>query len=105
MSQSKTSTANDRWYAIPVRVLVVTFLLTLLSFAISLLIGILWLVVAGVSKGLHPNMTTAYRQIALPATAVAGTLILVSTAVMEIRRHHQAKTLAEIERTMKGRVS
>jgi hypothetical protein len=92
--------ANQKpaWYLIPMRVLLVTFLLTLLSFAVSLLLGILGLMIAARLHGLHPNMTTAYRHIALPTAAVVSSIVLISTSAIEIRRYRQTKALAEIER-------
>ena len=87
-----------RWYAIPVRVLLVTFIGTLLAFAVGLLVGIIGTVAGSALRGIHPNMTVAYRQIALPAAVVAGSIIFVLALVMEIRHYRQAKTLAAIER-------
>jgi hypothetical protein len=89
---------NPRWFYIPVRVLLVTFLLTLLSFALSLLVGILGTVIRARLRGLHPNMTVAYWHIAIPVAAVVGAVALVSTAALEIRHYRQAKALAAIER-------
>ena len=86
------------WYFIPLRVLLVTFLLTLLSFAVSLLLGILGLVIAERARGIHPNLTIAYRHIALPAATVVGAIVIICSSVMEIRQYRQAKALAEIER-------
>ena len=80
------------------RVLLVTFLLTLLSFAVSLLLGILGVVIAARFRGLHPNMTAAYRHIALPTAAVISAIVLISASAMEIRRYRQTKALSEIER-------
>jgi hypothetical protein len=87
-----------RWYAIPVRVLLLTFIGTLLSFAVSLLVGIIGTVAVSALRGIHPNMTVAYRQVALPAAIVAGSIIFVLALVMEIRHYRQSKTLAAIER-------
>ena len=87
-----------RWYAIPVRVLLLTFIGTLLSFAVSLLLGIIVTVVFSSLRHVHPNMAIAYRLIALPATLVAGTIIFVLALAMEIRHYRQMKTLAAIER-------
>ena len=87
-----------RWYAIPVRVLLVTFIGTLLAFAVGLLVGIIGTVAGSALRGIHPNMTVAYRQIALPAAVVAGSIIFVLALVMEIRHYRQSKTLAAIER-------
>ena len=98
MSASNKPATKPGWYLIPMRVLLVTFLLTLLAFAVSLLLGILGLVIAARVRGFHPNMTTAYRHIALPAAAIVGAIVLISDSVIEIRRYRQTKALAEIER-------
>jgi hypothetical protein len=87
-----------RWYAIPVRVLLVTFIGTLLSFAMSLLLGIIGTVIVSARRGVHPNMTVAYRLIALPAAVVAGSIIFVLALTMEIRHYRQSRTLAAIAR-------
>lgn len=87
-----------RWYAIPVRVLLVTFLGTLISFAVSLFLGIIGTVTVSALRGVRPDMTMAYRHIALPATVVAGGIIFVLALGMEIRHYRQSKTLAAIER-------
>jgi hypothetical protein len=86
------------WYLIPMRILLVTFLSTLLAFAVSLLLGILALVIAARFSGFHPNMTTAYRYVALPAAALVAAIALISASVIEIRHYRQTKALAEIER-------
>jgi|SRR5580700_9954521 hypothetical protein len=87
-----------RWYAIPVRVLLVTFIGTLISFAVSLLLGILGTVMVSAARHVTPNMTVAYRDVALPAAVVAGGIIFVLALAMEIRHYRQSKTLAAIER-------
>ncbi len=87
-----------RWYAIPVRVLLVTFIGTLISFAVTLLVGIVGTVAVSALRHVHPNMTVAYRQIALPAAIVAGSIVFVLALIMEIRHYRQSKTLAAIER-------
>jgi len=87
-----------RWYAIPVRVLLVTFIGTLISFAVSLLLGILGTVVVSFLRHVNPNMTAAYRMIALPVAVVAGSIIFVLAVAMEIRHYRQSRTLAAIER-------
>ncbi|MFZ0297445.1 MAG: hypothetical protein WAM13_03780 [Candidatus Sulfotelmatobacter sp.] len=86
-----------RWYAIPVRVVLLTFIGTLISFAISLLLGIIGTVAMAAVRHVHPNMTVAYRHIALPAAAVAGSIIFVLALIMEIRHYRQSKTLAALE--------
>ena len=87
-----------RWYAIPVRVLLVTFIGTLISFAISLLLGIVGTVIVSSLRHVNPNMTEAYRRIALPSALVAGSIIFVLALIMEIRHYRQSKTLSAIER-------
>ncbi|HXZ46965.1 MAG TPA: hypothetical protein VEH02_09595 [Pseudolabrys sp.] len=85
-----------RWYFIPVRVVLVTFLLTLLSFAVSLLLGILGLAIRARLQGLHPNMTLAYRHVALPSAVIVGVVALIALTALEIRNYRQSKALAEI---------
>jgi hypothetical protein len=92
------NTTKPHWYLIPVRILLVTFLLTLLSFAASLLLGILGIVIVAALRGIHPNLPIAYRHIALPVAAVVAAVTLISASVIEIRRYRQTKALAEIER-------
>lgn len=86
-----------RWYLVPVRVLVVTFLCALLGFAVSLLLGILGVVVRGRIRGVHPNLTSAYRAIAIPAAAAISGVVLIAATVVEIRRYRQVKALQKIE--------
>lgn len=87
-----------RWYAIPIRVLLMTFIGTLISFAASLLLGILGIVILSQVRHVHPNLTLPYRLIALPTAVVAGGIIFVSALAMEIRHYRQARTLNAIER-------
>jgi hypothetical protein len=89
---------KPRWYAIPGRVLFVTFLLTLLSFAVSLLLSILGLVIVAELKGASPDMRFAYRGVALPAAAITGAIVLFLSSVLEIRHYRQAKALDGIAR-------
>jgi hypothetical protein len=95
---SQPKMRKPRWYAIPARVLLVTFLLTLFSFAASLLLSILGVVIAEKLHGTHPDMRIAYRNIALPVAMVAGSIVLVLSLVMEIRHYRQSKTLDGIVR-------
>lgn len=80
------------------RVLLVTFVGTLLCFAISLLLGIIGTVTLSQLRGVHPNMTIAYRHVALPAAVAAGCMIFVLVVAMEIRHHRQSRSLNAIER-------
>jgi hypothetical protein len=89
---------SPRWYTIPVRVGLVTFIGTLLCFAVTLLFAIFGTVILASLHGVHPDMRIAYRHVALPIALAAGVIILVLTLVMEIRHYRQAKTLSAIER-------
>ena len=90
--------SNPRQGFIAARVLLVTFIGTLLSFAVSLLLSIIGIVVVTQVRGAHPDLTVAYRLIALPMALVAGAIIFVLALTMEIRHHRQSKTLSAIEK-------
>ena len=87
-----------RWYGIPVRVALVTFIGTLLCFAVSLLLAILGTIGVAALRGVHPDMRMAYRVIALPIAIVAGAVILILASIMEVRHYRQMKALSAIER-------
>ena len=95
---SGTTQRPPRWYGIPLRVLLATFIGTLVCFAVSLFIGIFGTMIVSALRGIHPDMRIAYRLIALPIAAVAGAIILVLSLVMEIRHYRQVKALSAIER-------
>lgn len=76
----------------------VTFIGTLIVFAVSLMIGIVGTVILSALHHVHPNMTIAYRVIAAPAALVAGSIIFVLALGMEIRHYRQSRSLAAIER-------
>lgn len=80
------------------RVLLVTVIVTLLCFAVSLLLGIVGTVIATAIRGVHPDMRVAYRHIAVPLAVVEGTVILVIVTVVEIRHYRQRRALAALER-------
>ena len=86
------------WYGIPLRVLAVTFIGTLMAFAVTLLLAIVGTVVASMIRGTHPDMRIAYRLVALPMALVAGGIIFVFSLAIEIRHYRQMKTLSAIER-------
>jgi hypothetical protein len=100
MKLMATGTAQrpPRWYGIPLRVLLATFIGTLICFAVSLFIGIVGTIIVSALRGIHPDMRIAYRLIALPMAAVAGGIIFVLSLGMEIRHYRQMKALSAIER-------
>jgi len=85
-----------RWYFIPARVLFVTFLFTLLVFAVSLFLSILGVAVVARVQGVNPDLRIAYRHVALPAALVAGSLVLLAATILEILHYRQSKALAGI---------
>jgi len=89
---------SPRWYGILVRVCLVTFIGTLLCFAVSLLLAILGTVIVAAVRGMHPDLRIAYRLIALPMALAAGSIIFVFALTMEIRHYRQTKTLSAIEK-------
>jgi hypothetical protein len=93
-----TTSSGPRWIGIPARVLAMTFLFTLLSFAVALLLSILGTVVYSQVKHVAPNLTYAYRHIAFPFAISVGAIVLVILLGMEIRNYRQRKALAGIER-------
>jgi|SRR5208282_1918536 len=94
----KTSSDGPRWIGVPARAFAMTFLFTLLSFAVALLLSILGTVVYSQLKHVAPNLTFAYRHIAFPFAITVGAIVLVLSLGMEIRNYRQRKALEEIER-------
>jgi hypothetical protein len=86
------------WIGIPARVLAMTFLFTLLSFAVALLLSILGTVIYSQVKHVAPNLSFAYRHIAFPFAITAGGIVLALSLGMEIRNYRQRKALDGIER-------
>ncbi len=89
MGPAKTPFSRFRWLLVALRVLLVSFLLALLSFAVCLFLGIIGLVISAGVRGVHPDMTIAYREIAFPAAVVAAGGALVVAIVMEVRQHRR----------------
>jgi uncharacterized membrane protein len=89
---------KPRWYAVPARAIFVTLLLTLLSFAVTLLVTIVAMVVGAAVRGTNPDLRFAYRHVALPVAVGVGAIVLVVTLVIEIRHYRQAQALEGIAR-------
>ena len=95
---AKTSSGGLRWIGILARIVAMTFLFTVLAFAVALLLSIMGTVVYSQVKHVAPNLTFAYLHIALPCAITAGAIVLLLTLAMEIRSYRQRKTLEGIER-------
>jgi len=83
---------------VPVRVALLTFIGTLLCFAVSLLLAIMGTVAVAVARGVNPDMRVAYKMIALPMGIGAGCVVFIVALVIEIRHYRQNKTLSAIEK-------
>jgi hypothetical protein len=83
---------------IPVRAGFVAFLVTLVSFALSLLLSLIGMALVAKLRGTMPDMRFAYRHIALPVALSVGAIVLVLGLIMEIRHYRQSRALAEIAR-------
>ena len=96
----QTSVENrdaPRWYFIPIRVLLVTAIVSLLSFAISLLLGIFAVILAAKLHSIPPDLRIAYRFIAAPAAGMVAAIVFVSAIFMELRHYRRGKVLRRIE--------
>ena len=91
-------TRNPRLYMVPLRALLFSLLVTLVAFALGLLVGLVGIVIYSRAHGIAPDMRLAYRDIAAPFAAVVGTMVLIMTLAMEVRHYRQSKALASIER-------
>jgi len=96
----KVESGRPGWIGIPVRAFAVTFLLTLLSFAVALLLSILGTVVYSQVEHVAPNLPFAYRHVAFPFAISVGAVVLMVMLVIEIRNYRQKKALDAIERAM-----
>lgn len=101
MHSAHISQTGPRWYFIPFRVALVTFIVTLLSFAVSLLLGICIVMVVAKLHGVSPDLRIAYRLIALPAASTIAVMAVVSATFVEFRHYRRARTLSHIERQMR----
>ena len=73
-----------------------TFIFTLLAFAVSLFLGIVGVVILARVRGVIPDLRMAYFHIALPAALVSGSVVLVAASILEILHYRQSKALAGI---------
>ena len=86
---------SPRWYGIPIRILLITFIGTLFVFAVSLLLAIIGTVIASALRGIHPDMRIAYRFIALPMGVIGGVMVFIGSVVVEFRHYRKARQLTE----------
>ena len=89
MESSEIVVRKPRLLGVVVRTALITFLLTLLTFAVSLLLGILGTLLVGLVRGLHPDLSQAYRHVAFPVAMMAALVGLVVASVSEFRRYRK----------------
>jgi hypothetical protein len=75
------------------RIVMITFGITGISFAVSLFVGILCMAFMGAFRGHLPDMRLAYRMFALPIAIMVGTLAFAVMCVVEFREYFKAKAL------------
>jgi hypothetical protein len=98
MGASSGRVRKPRLFMVVARAVLVSLLVMILAFAVSLLLAIGGLMILAASKGDSVDMTFAYRHVAAPVAMVVGPVVLVLSLTMEIRHYRQAKALASIER-------
>lgn len=67
------------------RTLFVTLLFTMLGMGVGLMSGILWYVIGGAIRGVHPDMALAYRNIAIYVAIGFGICALLYQLFLETR--------------------
>jgi len=81
-----------------VRILLLTFIGTLLCFSVTLLLSLIGTFVMAAIRGAPPDMRIAYRHFAVPLAVIECGVIFICSSVMEIRHFHRARALSAIER-------
>lgn len=94
---SSASVRPSPWYLVPLRALVITVIITLLFFAVSLLLGIVGTAVVAAFRGMHPNMAIAYRRVAFPVAIIAAGVGLIISLTMEVRQYRRTRMLGKME--------
>lgn len=72
-----------------VRALLITFVLTLLAFAVTLLLAIIGLSLYGLLQGHRPDMANAYRYIAAPMAVLVAVVVLITAFINEFKLYRR----------------
>jgi hypothetical protein len=89
MAEVGIVTRKPRLPGVFFRAVLITAVLTLLTFAVSLLFAIIGMSLYGTMAGHHPDMANAYRYVALPVALAAAAVALVGALVFEVKRYRQ----------------
>ena len=71
------------------RALLITFVLTLLAFAVTLLLAIIGLSLFGMVAGRRPDLADAYRYGAFPIAILVAVVVLIAAFANEFKRYRQ----------------
>jgi len=82
-----------RWTGPLARILALTFLSALISFAVALLLSILGTVLHARLQHVSPDLMFAYKRIAFPIAVSAGAVVLFAMTAIEIRNYRQSRVL------------
>ena len=89
MAEAGLVTRKPRLAGVFVRALLITLVLTLLAFALTLLLAIIGLSLYGLIRAHHPDMAQAYRYIALPMALLVALIVLITAFINEFKRYRQ----------------
>jgi TRAP-type C4-dicarboxylate transport system permease small subunit len=76
------------------RVVIITFLATLMSFAVALFFGIVGILLANLTHLGSVNITSAYRHFAFPVAMTVMVIAFISELTLELREGRQTRTAA-----------
>lgn len=89
MAEVGIVTRKPRLPGVFFRTLLITFVLTLLAFAVTLLLAIVGFSVFGLVQRHRPDLANAYKYIAVPIAAVVATVVLVTAWITEFKRYRR----------------
>jgi hypothetical protein len=82
-------TRKPKLLGVLVRALLITFVATLLIFAVTLLLAIIGFSLFGLIRGHRPDMANAYRYIAIPMAVLAAIIVLVTAFLNELKLYRR----------------
>ena len=77
---------------LPFRILLITFVLTGLTMAASLMIGLIVTVAWAALHGVQPDVALAYRNIAFPVIRVAAVIAFLVATTIEVRYYRSRRS-------------
>lgn len=89
MAEVGVVTRKPRLLGVVTRAVLITFVVTLLAFAVTLLLAIIGLSLLGWFQGHRPDMATAYRYIAAPMAVLVGVIVLVTAFIHEFKLYRR----------------